>query len=550
MQFRARSSLDGHRFDVVVVGGGVNGVAIARECAQAGLHTLLVEKRDFASGTTSRSTRIIHGGLRYLEHGEIGLVRESLHERERLLASYPNLVRPTNFVLALPHANSNRSALEVRFGLWLYHRMAGCRAGRLETRDQVKQLERSLDAGQRWTIFNYDDAQCEFPERLVAEWLQDSAAAGAVVRNHTELLEFVTEHGRATAAILRDKFTGGESRVESTWFINATGPWADAVIRNSAVVTGNPMIGGVRGSHLVLSRFAGAPETALYTEALDGRPIFMVPWNGQLLFGTTEIRDYGDPSRTEPDAAEVAYLMCSVQRLFPSAGISADMVRYAFAGVRPLPYAPEQSIRSVTRRSILHDHTDDGAAGLISIIGGKLTTAMSLARACARHIGVRVREPRLPAIAAAPADGISTTCDAWARAVSQLREIPFGSARAIAEWHGRRAACVAALAQSDERLREPLCPHTEHVAAEVLQAVQHEHAVTLGDILLRRVPVALSACWSAQCGRHAASVVAKALDWTEYERDCQLDAFEEERASFLRKPSLADLRSVPSERAA
>src|SRR5207248_10657259 len=162
----ARAPLDGSRFDVVVVGGGSNGVAIARECALAGRRTLLLEQHDFASGTTSRATRIIHGGLRYLEHGELSLVRESLRERERLLRERPHLVRPLEFVMALG-PGQQRSALAVRAGLWLYGKMAGLRRrSRTAESNNVRLLETLLDQGRRWALFSYEDAQCEFPERL------------------------------------------------------------------------------------------------------------------------------------------------------------------------------------------------------------------------------------------------------------------------------------------------------------------------------------------------------------------------------------------------
>src|SRR3954462_9364151 len=182
-----RAPLDGSRFDVVVVGGGINGVAIARECALAGRRTLLVEQHDFASGTTSRATRIIHGGLRYLEHGEISLVRESLRERERLLRERPHLVRPLEFILALG-PGQQRSALAVRAGLWLYGKMAGSRPrSRTSDNKNVRRLEALLDQGRRWALFAYDDAQCEFPERLVAEWLLPAVQTGGTARKHTRV---------------------------------------------------------------------------------------------------------------------------------------------------------------------------------------------------------------------------------------------------------------------------------------------------------------------------------------------------------------------------
>ena len=165
-QHLSRKPLEGERFPIVVVGGGINGVAIARECARAGRRTLLVEQHDFASGTTSRSTRIIHGGLRYLEHAELGLVRESLRERGHLLRECPHLVHPLHFLLALDE-NSRRSALTVRMGIWLYRQMADARVGIGSARDEERKLERLLDSGHRWSILNFEDAECEL--RLVGQ---------------------------------------------------------------------------------------------------------------------------------------------------------------------------------------------------------------------------------------------------------------------------------------------------------------------------------------------------------------------------------------------
>src|SRR5437660_2437353 len=172
LSLKPRARLEGQNFHVVVIGGGINGVAMARECARSGKRTLLVEQNDFASGVTSRATRIIHGGLRYLEHGEIGLVRESLRERERLLRERSHLVHPMHFLVLL-NEQSQRSALKVRAGLWLYRRFAGKRTSPDLSEIEMKRVERALDSGHQWSLFNYEDAQCEFPERLVAEWLTE-----------------------------------------------------------------------------------------------------------------------------------------------------------------------------------------------------------------------------------------------------------------------------------------------------------------------------------------------------------------------------------------
>lgn len=531
---KPRASLESQHFHVVVIGGGINGVAIARECARAGKRTLLVEQNDFASGVTSRSTRIIHGGLRYLEHGEISLVRESVRERERLLRERSHLVHPVQFLLLL-NEQSQRSALKIRAGLWLYRRFAGRKSKAPPGEMELKRVERALDAGKHWSFFNYEDAQCEFPERLVAEWLTEAIDAGAVVRNHSEVLAVDVAHGRARGVLLRDRVSGKDERVDAGWVLNCTGPWADRMCQRSSVRTAKPMLGGVRGSHIVLPRFSGAPSNPLYTEAADGRPVFILPWNEQIMVGTTEVPDTGDPARTAPVAEEIDYLLKLASQLFPKSKLSAHDIKYAFAGVRPLPNASGDRLGAVTRRHFLHDHTDEGAARMISVIGGKLTTAASLARECARKIGLNVPEPRMMAVG--PGTALDPLLDQEVVEIAQAGSVSEESARGIVEWHGKRAMDIARMALVSAELRAPICPHTSHIVAEVVEAYRKECAVTLGDVLLRRVPVALGACWSESCSREAALRIGAVMGWNEQTLGANLEAFELERSGFLRRPT-------------
>jgi glycerol-3-phosphate dehydrogenase len=527
-----RELLNGKHFDVAIVGGGINGVAIARECARAGRSTLLVEQHDFAAGATSRSTRLIHGGLRYLEHGEIGLVRESVRERRRLLQQKPHLVRAIQFLLPLgPQAQ--RSALEVRFGLWLYRRFAAARSRNGAAREAIAALQRQLDSGERWRIFNYEDAQCEFPERLVAEWLVEATDAGAEARNHTLVLEIEVAAGQARGLRVRDRLTGRESRVEATWIINAGGPWADQVAQ-SAGLKASTMIGGVRGSHIVLPRFTGMPDAAIYFEAVDARPVFVIPWNGQVLVGTTEVPDRGDPSRVRPGADEVQYLLDSLRQRFPGAAISGDQIRYAYAGIRPLPFVAHGFPSAITRRHFLHDHQADGVAQMISVIGGKLTTAASLARDCARQIGIEVEEPRGTALIPEAAV-FDAALEQWAQTNAAAAGISPATARAVAAWHGPGRLGIAQLAKSDGRMRQSLCPHTHHIVAEAVNAFACEQAQTLSDVLLRRVPVALNGCWSGECSALAAQRIGEALGWPELRIGAEREAFDVERSAFLQE---------------
>ncbi|HVO64278.1 MAG TPA: glycerol-3-phosphate dehydrogenase/oxidase [Terriglobales bacterium] len=528
-----RPSLDGKNFHVVVIGGGINGAAIARECARAQRRVLLLEQEDFAAGTTSRSTRIIHGGLRYLEHGEIGLVRESLRERERLLRESPNLVRSREFVLALGE-HSRRSALQVRLGLWLYRRMGGGSAQRSDQKQERARFERLLDSGQHWSIFSFDDAQCEFPERLVAEWVGEAAAAGAVVRNHSRVLAIDVVGRRAMGVLVRDLLSGNDERVKAGWIVNASGPWVDRVCQRSGIKTRAPMSGGVRGSHIVLPTFHGALEAAVFTEAVDGRPIFVIPWNGQLLVGTTEVPDSGDPGKSQPSLEEIDYLLKSLRTLLPQARFSGADIKYAFAGVRPLPFVGKKSPASVTRRHFLHDHSKEGVHQMISVIGGKLTTAAELGRQCARKIGIKVAEPRGISLAHSP----GATLDDFLLEVAGAAGISEDSAEGIAEWYGSKSLEVARFARMSVEMKAKLCAHTGHIVAEAAYAFNHEYAFTLGDILLRRVPVALGACWSEECSRMAAGRIGAALGWSEKEVSSAFEQFESERNAFLVRPGV------------
>jgi glycerol-3-phosphate dehydrogenase len=531
-----RTPLENRRFQVIVIGGGINGVAIARECAKNGRRTLLLEQGDFGCGTTSRSTRIIHGGLRYLEHGELGLVRESLSERNALLRQYPHLIHPLQFLLALDD-KSNRGALKIRTGLWLYRRLAGNNRASAASKDDCNKLARSLDAGRKWSVFGFQDAQCEFPERLVAEWLVEAIEFGAVARNHSQVLAIDIRQGKAGGVLIRDQISGKEERVEAGWIVNATGPWADRLCQRSRIRMQHLMVGGVRGSHVVLPLFAGAPDSAVYSEGIDGRPIFVIPWNGQTLVGTTECKDVGDPAKTRPSPDEITYLLQSFNGLFPRAGFIPKDIKHAFAGIRPLPFSPNAKFSAVSRKHYLHDHKCDGAAQMISVIGGKLTTAAELARQCTRKMFSN-NSKHSPAIAVSPAamvssEDIDPLVKNFIADTARAAGISNSSASGIVEWHGKRSPAIARMALGNAELRAPLCPHTEHIVAEAINAFSAECAITLADVLLRRVPVALGACWTADCTKHATAVLKPVMGWTDDRAATEMAAFEQERQLFL-----------------
>jgi len=364
----------------------------------------------------------------------------------------------------------------------------------------------------------------------VAEWLVEAIAAGCEARNHSRLLGVTIRHGRATGAVLRDEASGRVERIECSSIINATGPWADELCQNSAVHTPQRMVGGVRGSHIVLEKFAGAPSQALYTEALDGRPIFIIPWNDQVLVGTTEVPETGDPGQVRPSAEEIHYLLSSLGGLFPRLGISSSHIRYAFAGVRPLPYCPQAKPSAIPRRHYFHDHTPDGAAGMISVIGGKLTTAGCVARECAEKIGIQSSPFSVALNSESELEGVLAKTVAE---VSETAGITPEAAQAMVEWYGRRASDIAQRARTSPELKQRLCPHTQHIVAEAQDAFEKQCAATLADVLLRRVPLALGPCWSTACTRVAAARVARIQGWDETRLAVELDRFDAEYQAFL-----------------
>ncbi|MGZ4789208.1 MAG: FAD-dependent oxidoreductase, partial [Terriglobales bacterium] len=344
---------------------------------------------------------------------------------------------------------------------------------------------------------------------------------------------------------VRDPFKQAEFRASCSWVINATGPWADSICRRSNVELDEPMVGGVRGAHILLPTFSGAPKAAVYTEAVDARPIFVIPWAGQLLVGTTEVKYDGDPGRVQASADEIEYLMKSFQRLFPSVRYDFSHIRAAFAGVRPLPFVSDRSPASITRSHLILDHTFDRAEGMVSIIGGKLTTAASLARETARAVGIAVPEPRGYAVNTfATARG---QIREYEKTVSKSGRISREQANAVVRWFGAAAVEIAGISAADPSMRNVLCPHTQHMVAEAVYAVRSEHAISLADIVLRRVPIALSPCWSEECTHTAALRIGKALGWTESRIAEEEAAFAEEYERFLAKPAASRSRGTASE---
>ena len=494
-------------FDLIVVGAGINGAGIARDAAMRGLRVLLVDKGDVGGGTSAGSTRLIHGGLRYLEHFEFGLVRESLRERETLLRIAPHLVKP--LMLTIPiYKQSQRGRATIRAGMIAYdllswgkslpwHRMQSAK----ETLMQMPGLKAKGLVGSAV----YYDAQVEFAERLVVENVLAAVECGATVLTYTRVCKVLSESGRVRGVKLEGDFA--EPALAGV-VINAAGPWVDQVIdQQIGGAKEQRLIGGTKGSHVVVARFAGAPRSAVYLEAVsDRRPFFVIPWNGNYLIGTTDVRFDENPDEVRSEIWEVDYLLAETNRAFPAAGLTREQVLYTYTGVRPLPFTRNENEQSITRRHFLREHPQ--CNNLISVVGGKLTTYRSLAEECVDLIFRKLEKPSPPCeTARVPLPGATgetpeNVCERWKRI------------------YGSRAKEVAELGKqlNDEN----------QLAPEMVFAFEKEFAKTLADVFLRRNMIGLNADLGLSHINSAAEIGKKFLGWTEERAEREVERYRAE----------------------
>lgn len=479
--------------DVLVIGGGINGTAIARDAALRGLRVILVEKDDLAAGTSSWSSRMIHGGLRYLEHGEVRLVRESLHEREVLLRQAPHLVRP--YPLLIPfYAHNRRGRGTLRAGMAAYDALSWDKSTpwhRILPTSKLRERWPGLRRDGLTGAALYFDAQAPWAERLSVENALAARESGADVRTHTGAIGLLRGPGASVVgARCRDARSGAEYDVAAGLTVNAAGPWIDRV---AADVTGTRLIGGTKGSHLVVDPFPGAPRTGVHYEASsDGRAVLVLPWAGRYLIGATDLYFDDDPGKAVTSDAEIDYLLAETNRLIPGAGLTPGDVLFSYCGVRPLPYAPDAaSTADVSRDHVIHDHAPE-APGLLSIIGGKLTTHRALAEQTVDQALRLLGLPRQRSVTSELALPGARTGDwpAFRATFTERSGLDPAMSDRLLGIYGTRAADVLALARSEPGLATEFVPGA--LAAEVVHAFRAEQAGTLGDVLLRRTMLGLA----------------------------------------------------------
>lgn len=528
-----------HIYDLIVVGAGVNGLGIARDAALRGLSVALVEKEDIGSGTSSWSGRLVHGGLRYLEQGDIRLVRESLREREILFRLAPHIVKPVS--LMMPFYNHNaRPNWMIRVAMLAYDILSFDKSTvNHKVLSRKKTISRFPDIGLDGLTGSavFMDGQVVWSERLCAEIALSAVRDGVQLFTYAKVDGFMRESNRIAGITYRDQLTQERHILRSKLVVNAAGPWVDHVL-NAAAIHGHRLIGGAKGSHLILNPFPGAPKDVVYYESrADGRLVLIIPWGDKIMIGTTDTKYECDPDTAQADDVEISYLLGEVNQLIPLANLTPDDVLYTYSGVRPLPYVPSTNEWKVPRSHVIHDH-GPCHSGLYSIIGGKLTTYRSLAEDTMKVVFASLKQPlpkcRTHKIMFPGALGLNRV--QVLAMLSDLGGLGAETCQRLVDIYGVRAAEIAKLCEQKPDLKQVFDPETGAIGAELIFTYDTEFCRTLTDVVIRRVMVG----YNSDCGQRAvltaAEILAQHLGWDAITRQSEIDRYFQYIARFGLRP--------------
>jgi glycerol-3-phosphate dehydrogenase len=487
---RMPEALTDGAFDLLILGGGITGAGVALDAVLRGLRVALIDKGDFASGTSSHSSKLVHGGLRYLEHGDFHLVYEALHERGRLLYNAPHLVHPLRFVLPF-YEGARVSPWKFRVGLILYDFLAGarnihrCRALSLpHIRRQFSGLHRAgLRGGAEYFDAQMDDA------RLCLEVLRTAALHGAIVVNYLEAIAFDSSGGIIRGVRAVDRLSGRELSITAKQVLNATGPWGDEV-RRLAGDEGEPLLRPTKGVHLVLPD-RGLSAAFLLLHPADGRVFFVLPFWNKLLLGTTDTVWDHSPDKLSVTTEDIGYLLAGFNHYF-APPLSVSDVLNSFAGLRPLIRSRPGQPSEMSREFQLHT----SPCGLLTAAGGKYTTyrrmAESITDTIVRRLGLsRLCRTRSFRLDGAPRQSWHTFRPSMIRTLTSAYPLSEETASHLVQRYGRRAVEVADWAKRDPALSQRVVDDEPDILAEFAYQRDHEMAEKPADFLLRRTRLGL-----------------------------------------------------------
>jgi glycerol-3-phosphate dehydrogenase len=529
---RDLSAFAGQVFDLAIIGGGINGAATARDAALRGLKVALVDAGDFAAGTSSRSSKLIHGGLRYLEQFDFKLVRESRAERRILLALAPHLARPQPFVLPI-YRGDPYYPLKIRLGLAIYDLLGNLgpadRHRMLSAKEALRLIPGLEPETLRAAAVYFDSATDD--ARLTLEMILAAAASGAVVANYAQILAFRTlpPARDITAAEVEDQISGKRFELRARYWVNATGPWVDQVRALLPGHDGAQTIRLTKGTHIILP--ALSPDHALFAAIRPGERIFlMLPWHGYALLGTTDTDFDGDPASVHPAESDVDYLLNAVNRILHQPFGPGDVIG-KFAGLRALAIEPGRSPSENTREYRFHEECD--IKNFLSVCGGKLTTARALGEALANrvadYLGFRLAPAYLSRTTLLPGGNTGPLEDfvrGAAEAGGKRFGVPCSVAERIIRTYGSRWGEVLEPIRKSPELAQSLGGTTSVLAAEVLFSIRHEMSMEVSDFLLRRSGLNwLAASVLQDAAPRVAEIFARELGWNTERREASLAAF-------------------------
>jgi glycerol-3-phosphate dehydrogenase len=529
----AIEAIAGQGFEVVVIGGGITGAGVALDAASRGYSVALLERGDYAEGTSSRSSKMVHGGLRYLQNLDLGLVREALLERQLMVQLAPHLVYPTPFVV--PGLGGERRDRRVGIGLNMYDVMATTRVGRGRremrsakeddedfywspdrhrsiNRDELLDLVPSLEARDPKDAYLFYDCQTD-DVRLTLTVLGEAERFGAVMLNGAEVTEVLEGDGRARGVAFVEAESGQRIEVEAENVINATGVFADRIRPEELIEEEDaPRISPSRGTHLLIDREKlSTGSAACIVPAGAGRMIFALPWYGRTLVGTTDNDFDGDIDHPRPGEEDIAYLLEAVNEFFGASLGAGDLVG-AYAGVRPLIATgdPKKSV-DISRKAELYETS----SGMLTITGGKLTTWRRMAKQTVDRLVERegreapCHTAEIPLGMEARPEDLEAPEEVGPEAVAQL-----------AFRYGHAARQVLDLTREDAKLAQPIVPGRPDLLAEAVIAARHEQARGVADVLLRRTRLGLLAAPQLRDGdaaRGVAAAMGQELGWSRRE---------------------------------
>jgi glycerol-3-phosphate dehydrogenase len=532
-------ALSAEKFDLCVIGGGITGLCVAHDAASRGLSVALLERGDFAEGTSSASTKLIHGGTRYLEHCEFGLVREALRERRLLLKLAPHLTRPLPFMIPI-YEDTPVSAALIRLGMLFYDFLSFDKNWgafddkrfpwhRYVSAERALALEPTLRREGLKGASVYVDGQAPNPMRLCVEFAKTAAANGAKLANYARVVGVRVENGRVAGVEAHDRLKDRTFRVEAALTVNCAGIWAEEVMR----LVGEPPIRlrPSKGIHLVTRPLAR--DHALVSVLPTGRRVMILPWRGRSLVGTTDVFYEGPLDRIRTDEREAQGLIDEVNQFLPSAQLSLGDVLAAYAGARPLVDVPGKSASDLSRAYKIIDHARQGRPGMLSVVGGKFTTSRSLAQTVVDRV-CRVLGKSLASRTARLVIG-GGDVGVVEEYVERQKPLAAGLVddeclRELVCSYGSGWTAVLERVKKDPRLGQRVAADRPFVLAEVACAVEHEMATSVADVALRRTDLGNLGDPDGTIGRAVADELQAVLGFSDAEKARQLSEYRDQLA--------------------